>query len=133
MQVEAMKQGRSTGKPTKAQEARFHAIQQIGCICCRLQGLGWSPAEVHHLTIGGKHGQKRRGHDFTIGLCSTHHRGTWVPWIDKCRPLYSEQPRAFRERFGQDDALLAFQNELIAELHDNTLGNALWTTVKHHT
>ena len=119
-----MKRGRSTGAPTKPQQARFDAIQQIGCLCCHAQGLGWSPAEVHHLTIGGRHGQKRRGHDYTVGLCATHHRGVWVPWIDKCRPLYSEQPRAFRERFGDDDALLAEQNRRIEEWRQSSVGAA---------
>ena len=117
-----MKRGRSTGTPTEAQQRRFHAIQQIGCLCCAIMGMGWSPAEIHHLTVGGKHGQKRRGHDYTIGLCATHHRGVYVPWIDKLRPLYSEQPRAFRERFGNDDYLLAEQNKRIDEWRQNTMG-----------
>lgn len=108
-----MKRGRSTRAPTQAQRERFAAIQREGCICCRECGVGWMPAEIHHLTIGGRHGQKRRGHDYTIGLCIYHHRGQPLPWQDKLGPSYALQPRAFREEFGQDDELLARQNELI--------------------
>ena len=110
-----MKRGRSTGVPTKAQRARFAAIHDVGCIACRLAGLPHTPCEIHHLTIGGRHGQKRRGHDYTIGLCSYHHRNASPPWPSfDCGPSYAAQPRAFRERFGDDDFLLAYQNGLIA-------------------
>lgn len=102
-----MRRGRSTGTPTKAQRARFQAIQEIGCICCLQQGLGWSPAEIHHLTVGGRHGQKRRGHDYTIGLNPWSHRG--VPFggmsAAQCEelfgPSYARQPRRFREEIGR--------------------------------
>ncbi|GAP66814.1 hypothetical protein MBSD_n2129 [Mizugakiibacter sediminis] len=113
-----MKIGRSTGKPTKAQEARWDAIREKGCIACRTRGWVVTP-EIHHLTTGGKHGQKRLGHDYTIGLCAWHHRGV-MPAGHTERlmersygPSYALSPRAFRETFGNDDALLAFQNALI--------------------
>lgn len=107
-----MKQGRSTGTPTKSQKARFNAIKEVGCIVCRLMFRGWVPCHIHHLTVGGKHGQKRRGHDFTIGLCPWHHVG-----VDgnakNDGPSYALSPRAFRHEYGQDDVLLARQNEAI--------------------
>lgn len=110
-----MKRGRSTGNPTKAQQARFDAIKEHGCIACRIRGMHAVPCEIHHLTIGGKHGQKRRGHDFTIGLCGHHHRGLplWHAETFDAGPSYALEPRRFREVFGHDDALLAYQNELI--------------------
>ena len=110
-----MKQGRSTGKPTKAQEARFHAIYEIGCIVCRKMRRGWVPCHVHHLTIGGKHGQKRRGHDYTIGLCPWHHVGV-LGDATKDGPSYAKQARAFRERYGDDDVLLEQQNSAIERI-----------------
>lgn len=77
--------------------------------------------EVHHLNVGGHAGHKRRGDDCTIGLCSYHHRGVpldaFLP--DRIRdvlgPSLAREPRAFRELFGSDDGLLAWQNELIEE------------------
>lgn len=112
-----MKRGRSTGTPTKAQAARFELIREKGCVACQSVDLHRLP-EIHHLTIGGKHGQKRRGHDFTIGLCGWHHRGDTAfgnPELARLTygPSYALEPRAFRETFGQDDYLLAYQNRLI--------------------
>lgn len=120
-----MKTGRSTGNPTKAQKARFYAIQEIGCIVCRRHRRLKRAAEIHHLTVGGKHGQKRRGHDFTIGLCSWHHRGVNAfgnPSLGATTygPSYALEPRKFRERFGNDDQLLRYQNELITQLEAAT-------------
>lgn len=122
-----MRHGRSTGKPTAAQQRRIDKIKDPdpmtgpGCLVARILGLKWLPAELHHLTVGGHHGQKRRGHDFTIGLNSWSHRGEPVcGWsIEECErrlgPSYARNPNAFRERFGRDDELLALQNELIGE------------------
>jgi len=71
--------------------------------------------------VGGKHGQKRRGQDEVIGLNPYSHRG--VPFnglsLAQCRELFgpslAREPRAFRETFGSDDALLAMQNDLLRE------------------
>ena len=113
-----MRQGGSTGVPTTAQAHRFELIKEVGCICCWTKGLARVPAEIHHLTVGGRHGQKRRGHDYTIGLCPWHHRGV-LPYIGAqvalgLGPSYALEPRRFREEFGSDDELLEFQNQAIA-------------------
>lgn len=120
-----MKRGRSTGNPTLAQQWRFRVIQEIGCIACLAIGRK-SPAEIHHLTVGGLHGQKRRGHDFTVGLCCYHHRGVAAGSAISARGLepllghsYALNPKGFRAQFGRDDALLARQNQLI-EHHTRT-------------
>lgn len=109
-----MRRGRSTGTPTKAQQERFEAIRSVGCVSCLRLGIR-SACEIHHLTIGGRHGQKRRGHDFTIGLCPWHHRGdpSGVWSTEALGPSYAREPRRFREEFGCDDFLLGYQNELI--------------------
>lgn len=105
-----MKAGRSTGAPTKAQQMRFVAIKEIGCIVCLARGMV-CPAEIHHLTVGGKHGQKRRGHDYTVGLCVYCHRGIGNP-ADYGGPSYAREPKAFRALW-PDDKLLAEQDRLI--------------------
>lgn len=92
---------------TKAHRARFRAIQEIGCIACRADGYRNVPPDIHHLLSGGR----RRGHEDTIGLCPWHHRGVGTgPGIS-----YAQAPRAFRERYGQDDELLAQQDQLILD------------------
>ena len=116
-----MKRGRSTGTPTTADVIRFEAIHRLGCIASRKRGQVL-PCEIHHLTVGGRHGQKRRGHQFTVGLSPWHHRGEPMYGMShsECEarfgPSYARQPRLFRETFGQDDELLAYQNDLIARL-----------------
>lgn len=118
-----MKGGRSTGKKTLSQQARLAAIKDIGCIVAHSLGIRLGedpvPAEEHHLTVGGKHGQKRRGHDFTIGLNPWSHRGEPFGGMSAARceelfgPSYARQPRKFRQEVGNDDYLLDLQNTLI--------------------
>lgn len=74
--------------------------------------------QVHHLTDCGR----RRGHLFTICLCSWHHQGhTPFGWsMNETReafgPSLVDGSRIFREAYGTDDSLLAMQNELLAQL-----------------
>lgn len=107
-----MKRGRKAA--SVADKARFVLIKDIGCIACRAYGLGFRPCDVHHLTVGGKHGQPRRGHAYSIGLCPPHHTGTPDNYGPAPGPSYAKAPRAFRATFGSDDELLAKQNALIA-------------------
>lgn len=107
--------------PTRKEAARMAAIHESGCVIARHLGI-WSEgedgerfpvyAEVHHLTTGGKHGQKRLGHRHTVGINPYSHRG--VPFGNytaaECKamfgPSYAKEPRAFRELYS-DDWLLA--------------------------
>ena len=94
------------------------AIVEGGCIIARHLRCGFIPCEVHHLTVGGRHGQKRRGHRYTVGLNPWSHRG--VPFSNysaaECRrmfgPSYAREPRTFRE-LSPDETLLAWQDELL--------------------
>lgn len=123
-----MKPGRSTGNPTKAQQSRFIAIRDIGCVVALRLGIGYVPCDIHHLTIGGKHGQKRRGHDFTVGLNPWSHRG--VPFngwsAQQCEamlgPSYALEPVRFRAQVGDDESLLAEQNRLIDIWRNSIIG-----------
>lgn len=116
-----MKMGRSTKAPTMQESARMDAIKEIGCIVSHRLGIGWVPADIHHLLIGGKHGQKRRGHLFTIGLNRWSHMGETFNGltVDQCMemfgPSYAKQPRAFRQLIGNDDELLSYQNQILRE------------------
>lgn len=106
----------STGKPTKDDLARWALIRDKGCVCCIKKGvLQWHPVEIHHLLLAGK---KRRGHRFTIGLCSLHHRNVRsTDYPEELRWLFGPSlpagSRIFHEAFGTDDELLAYQDELI--------------------
>lgn len=52
------------GMTTKADLARFRALQKLGCIACRQRGV-FSQPDIHHLLSGGR----RRGNRYTIPLC----------------------------------------------------------------
>jgi hypothetical protein len=105
--------------PTKAEADRMRRIKLLGvCMACRQKGFETELVEIHHLNEDGKAGQKRRGHRFTIGLCSWHHRGV-VPqcWTKRDMEIFLGPPltdsRKFRFWFGQDDELLATQDQLL--------------------
>lgn len=116
IRTKPMKQGRSTGKPTKAQQARFDAMKERGCIISLLRGQGRVDGEIHHMTIGGKHGAKRRGHDFTVCLNLWSHRGVPFLGAGTCKalfgPSYALEPRAFRAEY-PDDYLLELQRRVL--------------------
>lgn len=133
-----MKRGRSTTGPTKEQEERFRAIKEIGCVVARIRGLGFVPCDVHHLTTGGKHGQKRLGHDKTVGLNPWSHRGDWSQVatgpalaLASFGPSYALNPRMFRELY-PDALLLETQDKLIEQWRHGLLQGSeviLWREV----
>lgn len=101
-------------------ERRFQDIYIIGCVACRM--LGWfQPCQIHHLNLHGRAGQKRRGDQFTIGLCPWHHIGQTGGERKRkdmeriFGPSLALSSIKFRAKFGTDDQLLEYQNELIAE------------------
>lgn len=89
---------------------------ELGCIACQIRGIEplWAP-EIHHLIDGGK----RRGHSESIVLCSYHHRGVLPTGISPkdsnqmFGPSLSENGKLFHKIFGDDDAMLLFQNKLL--------------------
>lgn len=107
----------STGKPTKAEQARFDAMKEQGiCIACYLRGERRpQPIEIHHLLSGNR----RIGHMATVSLCQWHHRG--IPpfgWgdaeaLEELGPSLAKGSKPFRAAFGTDAELLEIQNGLL--------------------
>lgn len=118
-------------------EIRFKAILQIGCLCCwlNLQTANFLqtnlPVQIHHLNAGGLHGNERRGHEFTIGLCWWHHMGSFnglpapsgyrgLIWMqlkaDIHGPSWAQGSKTFHAFYPSDAELLKIQNELVEEL-----------------
>jgi hypothetical protein len=104
-------------------ELRDYAIREVGCLACLLVDKRPLPTAKHHLLTTGRHGNgKRRGEKATIGLCDYHHQGASQVGTPRARslkeqgygPSLADEPRAFRQRFGTDDELLALQDKLIA-------------------
>lgn len=105
---------------TDQEKARADRIRSIGCLACHLEGLGHRPAQIHHLTTTGRHGGPRRGHADTVGLCAWHHQGYPLDGLTasetalRLGPSLAHTPRAFRERYGRDEDLLASQQLALA-------------------
>jgi len=112
---------KSLPPPSTEQKRRWELIRGRGCICCEAMGFTYRAPQIHHMTVGGKHGAQRLGHDFTVGLCAWHHLGLkplenyicGTEPEDVYGPSYALTPRAFRREFGSDEELLRYQNELI--------------------
>ncbi|KJC09684.1 hypothetical protein TO64_05330 [Citrobacter freundii] len=57
----------------KAEQLHLSRVAELRCIVCRNEGLGDSPAEIHHCSSGT--GMSVRADNFhVIPLCHTHHR-----------------------------------------------------------
>lgn len=69
--------GSKTGAANAEQRVRFAEMHDLGCLACRLQGVGWVPPEIDHMNVGDHAGMPRTegGHDDTLPFCRWHHRG----------------------------------------------------------
>lgn len=92
-------------------------IKELPCIACEIEGCAQlMPTEAHHLNLDGKAGQKRRGDDYTIPLCTWHHRGVAPEGIKPgdaafyMGPSLQQNSKLFRYTYGSDDHLLALTN-----------------------
>ena len=111
----------STGTPTKAEQARFDKMKEIGlCVACYQRRItGRQHIEIHHLLSGNK----RIGHMATVSLCPWHHRGIadcGTAFMTKCAigPSLAHGSKPFRAEFGTDKDLLVIQNLLIEDADD---------------
>lgn len=91
---------------TIAAKKWLDAVCSLGCIVCRNEGLGETPAEPHHILHAG-----RRIDDLhTIPLCVRHHRSgsNNSEWVS--RHPYREE---FIKRYGAELELLEQCRELL--------------------
>lgn len=65
-----------TKSKTKAEQQWLSDVAELGCICCRNAGYGYSPAEIHHIRSGHGAGQ-RADHYSVLPLCPRHHRACY--------------------------------------------------------
>jgi hypothetical protein len=93
----------------KEREARFNALQRIGCVVCRIYYQTYSEPHIHHL-LGLKYRATGKKADdvHTIGLCPTHHMHG-----NAQHPSAHGQPWEFKSRFGSQEFLLDAINKMI--------------------
>lgn len=58
---------------TKAEKQYLNKVADLGCIVCRNERLGKSPAEIHHIRNGQGMSQRASNYE-VIPLCHAHHR-----------------------------------------------------------
>jgi hypothetical protein len=90
---------------TAKQKEEASKISALCCIVCRLQELGESPAEIHHVRFGNGMGQ--RDHDRIIPLCPNHHR------IGGYGVALHAGKKAFERKYGTEYYLLEQTNKLL--------------------
>lgn len=112
---------RRTSRPQLApaqREARFAAFQAIGCIVCRLQGLGWVQPAVHHLRGHPWSGAGQRASDAdSVPLCAPHHQ-TGDGKGPGQEIGYHWSPAQFEAAYGTQGELLEKTDWLIERLKD---------------
>lgn len=59
---------------TQKEEKHLERVAALGCVICREIGVGYVPAEVHHIRTGQGMAQ-RAGHWLSLPLCPDCHRG----------------------------------------------------------
>lgn len=92
--------------PNKVEREWMDAIVQVGCCICLREGLGRTPAEVHHMLSGGR----RMGHLFTLPLCYTHHRSGRN---DAQVVSRDQNQRRFEARYGREAELLEWVRAVV--------------------
>jgi len=81
-------------------KAHLARVAALGCVVCRNEGLGETPAQAHHINCGT---MGRKASDFeTIPLCPTHHQYSGHGHIAVHDGLES-----FEARYGSERELLA--------------------------
>lgn len=96
--LEPARPGKRT--PTVAERAWMDWITAQGCIACRLDGLGFRPAAVHHILRGGQ----RIGHLDTLPLCDPGHHQQGQQFGMVSRHPWKAR---FEARYGTEQELLA--------------------------
>lgn len=108
---------------TKEDKERFRLLNDIGCLPCRMRGLGHQYGDIHHILHAGK----RQSHQHTICLCKWHHVGAEPNVPDKVAeehkgPSLAKNKRAFYNEFGSEEELLEATNQAIEIVKQNIVG-----------
>ena len=94
---------------TKADRERGDKMRELGCIVCRCYFSAHTPAAIHHID-----GQTKPGcHDNTIPLCDKHHQHKDNQKPQRWASRHGDGRAAFEEKYGTEQELLLFTNEMI--------------------
>lgn len=106
-------------KATAAEKARYEKLKNMGCIATRLKWGYFQPADIQHLTSGGR----RISNMHTIPLSPWLHRGlipmdckTSSEATNKYGPSFAKSRKQFEETFGAEEYLLSETNRLLERM-----------------
>ena len=88
-----------------ALEKHYQAVAALGCVVCKMMGMGFTPAELHH-----PYGRKGEHEKEVIPLCYSHHRAGFENKMVVSRHPYKKE---FERRYGKESDLLAEVKRLI--------------------
>lgn len=101
---------------SKKSKDRKHlqAVRELGCICCRIDGLGLRDASAHHIREGQGMAQKASDYE-TIPLCVGHHQTGFIEGRGKVLAVHLHY-RQFVEKYGSERHLV---ERTLQELEEN--------------
>lgn len=111
----------STGKPTKAEQARLDRIHAMPCLPCEKECIEQPmPTEAHHLVDKGTRALSG-GHMATLPWCGWHHRGELPVGFSSKEmhiiygPSFARNKREFVATYGTEREQLAEIDERMKE------------------
>lgn len=102
------------GKMKKSDKKHLAKVSDIGCIVCKNESLGQTPAELHHIRNGYGRAQ-RAPHTETIPLCPYHHRLGDGGHRYRGQIGYHYNSLAFEKRYGTERELLEQVRRILNE------------------
>ena len=89
---------------SKATRDHLAKVAALGCVVCRNEGLGDSPAHAHHINC---HAMARKASDFeTIPLCHPHHQAADGTATFQGHIAVHRSLEEFERRYGTERELL---------------------------
>lgn len=93
-------------RATDAERRHMARVAALGCVLCRVQGRGPTPAQVHHIRAGQGAAQ-RASHWLTVPLCPDCHTGT--------RGIHGDRSLLRASRIDELDLLAMTIRDLLAD------------------
>lgn len=105
---------------TKAEQEHLTKVACLGCICCRMDGRGTVPCQIHHIREGYGIAQ-RATHFEVLPLCEGHHQGLRAP-ADPTKIAFHRNREAWVAKYGTERALVDHINQTIKGLDESNPG-----------
>jgi hypothetical protein len=104
-------------------KARFEAFQEIGCVPCAIESLGFRLMTVQHVVEGMKRAEDETGnqHAMTWPGCEWHHLGLVPPDCGgraeraeaRYGPSLAHNKRGFVDRYGPERDMIAIADAMV--------------------